>query len=106
MCLTLTFEHTGSVFALEQNSQLSENANIKMVEDVAEEFQITEEEVQNIEKNLILEVETNENNLTKEFPFSGKFNVEISPVNMTIQSFSYSCTIYCNAKGKYSASWR
>ena len=38
--------------------------------------------------------------------FSGKFNIGIDPVNMTIQSFTYTCTTYCNAKGVYSASWR
>lgn len=37
--------------------------------------------------------------------FSGEFNIGIDPVSMTIQSFSYSCKIYCNAAGKYSATW-
>jgi len=37
--------------------------------------------------------------------FSGKFNIGIDAISMTIQSFSYSCTIYCNAKGTYSSSW-
>ena len=36
----------------------------------------------------------------------GKFNIGIDPVNMTVQSFTYTCTTYCNAKGVYSASWR
>ena len=31
---------------------------------------------------------------------------EILVVNMTVQSFTYTCTTYCNAKGVYSASWR
>lgn len=38
--------------------------------------------------------------------FTGKFNIGIDPVNMTVQSFTYTCTTYCNAKGVYSASWR
>lgn len=37
--------------------------------------------------------------------FSGEFNIGIDPVSMTIQSFSYSCKIYCNAVGTYSATW-
>ncbi len=38
--------------------------------------------------------------------FSGKLRVGIDPVNMTIQSFSYNCTIKCNAVGTYSSSWQ
>lgn len=37
--------------------------------------------------------------------FSGELNIGIDPVSMTIQSFSYTCTIYCNAVGTYSTSW-
>lgn len=37
--------------------------------------------------------------------FSGQFNLGIDPVSITIQSFSYSCTIYCNANGSYSVDW-
>lgn len=37
--------------------------------------------------------------------FSGELNIGIDPVSMTIQSFSYTCTIYCNAVGTYSSSW-
>lgn len=38
--------------------------------------------------------------------FTGKFNIGIDPVNMTVQSFTYTCTTYCNAEGVYSVSWR
>lgn len=38
--------------------------------------------------------------------FTGKFNIGIDPVSMTVQTFSYSNTIYCNTKGSYSSSWR
>lgn len=37
--------------------------------------------------------------------FSGEFNIGIDPVSMTIQTFSYSCKIYCNAVGTYSVTW-
>lgn len=37
--------------------------------------------------------------------FSGQFDLGIDPVSVTIQSFSYSCTIYCNANGSYSVNW-
>lgn len=37
--------------------------------------------------------------------FSGQFDLGIDPVSVTIQSFSYSCTIYCNANGFYSVNW-
>jgi hypothetical protein len=37
--------------------------------------------------------------------FKGSLNIGVSSVNVTIQSFNKSATIYCNAAGKYSASW-
>lgn len=37
--------------------------------------------------------------------FSGEFNIGIDFINMTIQTFNYTCKIYCNAAGKYSATW-
>ncbi len=37
--------------------------------------------------------------------FSGQFNIGIDPVSMTVQSFSKSNTIYCNAVGTYTSSW-
>ncbi len=37
--------------------------------------------------------------------FKGSFNVGISSINVTIQSFNKNTTIYCNAVGKYSAYW-
>lgn len=38
--------------------------------------------------------------------FTGKLNVGIDPVHMTVQSFTYACTIHCNAKGVYKTSWK
>ena len=38
--------------------------------------------------------------------FSGQFNIGVAPVSMTVQSFSKSVTIYCNAVGATSATWR
>ncbi|MCR4830783.1 MAG: hypothetical protein K5883_04950 [Pseudobutyrivibrio sp.] len=38
--------------------------------------------------------------------FSSQFNFGVDPVSMTIQSRDDTCTIYCNAKGTYSASWQ
>lgn len=38
--------------------------------------------------------------------FCRTFNVGINPVNITVQSFTYTCTTYRNAKGVYFASWR
>lgn len=38
--------------------------------------------------------------------FSGKFNIGIDAVHVTVQSFTYACTTYCNAKGVYTASWK
>lgn len=37
--------------------------------------------------------------------FKGSLNIGVSSVNVTIQSFNKSTTIYCNALGKYAASW-
>lgn len=37
--------------------------------------------------------------------FEGQFDLGIDPVSITIQSFSKSCTLYCNAVGGYSTSW-
>jgi hypothetical protein len=37
--------------------------------------------------------------------FSGEFDFGIDPVSITIQTFSNSGTVYCNAVGAYSASW-
>jgi hypothetical protein len=38
--------------------------------------------------------------------FTGKLNVGTNKVNMTLESFKYVCTTYCNAKGKTSSKWR
>lgn len=198
---TLSLGLTGNAYAMENNSQSSENTNITKIDEITNELQITEKEAENLDKNLnsavkqlpevtagetvtipvsenlILEAETNSDSPTntratynhtitstlklknilgktvvklnsvgvfrtngkKSTPtdaygtysalvwnvstkksvkgkaaynthvrnsFSGKFNIGISPVNMTVQSFSYVCTIHCNAAGKYSASWR
>ncbi len=38
--------------------------------------------------------------------FTGKLNIGTDKVHMTLESFKYSCTTYCNAKGKTSSSWK
>lgn len=37
--------------------------------------------------------------------FSGELNFGIDPINLTIQSFSKSGTVYCNAHGSTSSEW-
>ncbi len=38
--------------------------------------------------------------------FSGELNIGIDDLHLTIQSFNNTCTIYCNAVGTASASWK
>lgn len=37
--------------------------------------------------------------------FSSELNIGIDPVSMTVQSYTDTCTIYCNAAGTYSTAW-
>ncbi|MEK4023023.1 hypothetical protein ABEX00_00035 [Bacillus safensis] len=37
--------------------------------------------------------------------FKGKLKIGIDPINMTFQSFNFSNTIYCSAKGKATSFW-
>ena len=49
---TLSLGLTGNAYAMENNSQSSENTNITKIDEITNELQITEKEAENLDKNL------------------------------------------------------